>query len=61
MNKYVNDLFRDCAESDFNPDIVILALPDAYNTGFVRGLIVGSAVVGLIAFAVAKISKKKEN
>ena len=60
MNKYVKELFGYCAESDFNPDIVIVALPDAYNGGLIRGLILGSAVTGLAAFAISKTRKKKE-
>lgn len=48
VNNYVNAAFEDCIESEFNPDIVQLALIDCYDfskkKGFELGCLVTHAV-----------------
>lgn len=65
MNKYEKELFEYCIEDDFNPDGVQVAIMDAYDKGFGRGLLIGSACtfIGLIAIGlcVSCANKRKKH
>lgn len=60
LDKFVSDAMNDCAEADFNPDIVLVALEDCFKEGtsqgwacgFVFGAkVVATGVLGLAAGA----------
>ena len=49
LDKFVSDAMNDCAEVDFNPDIVLIALDDCFkegtSQGFACGFVFGAKVV----------------
>ena len=43
-NEYVSDTFQDCIDSDFNPDIIGIAIDDCYKQGVKDGRLYGFAI-----------------
>lgn len=58
-NEYVSDTFQDCIDSDFNPDIIDIALDDCYKQGvkdgIPEGFLIGSVTILVITLTMAKL------